>query len=157
MCLFFLHFYRNVNVLKYYKRAGCGAALSQQYFNSIVISWNFPLLDHSRTGTGWGGQERRIFFPFRKQLTASVCHNGQSRGGRFTGRVPRGSRSSRSAVHRGFWGRAHHTRAAELLQLQRSDTRWCCLVFFEHVRYSEIWVRIKGEVELCLHKLCTAL
>lgn len=116
-------------------------------FHGISLSW-ITLLQEQ----GWGGQERRVFFPFRQQLTASVYLNGQSRGGRFTGRVPRGSKSSRSAVHRGVWGRA-----AELLQLQRSDTRWCCLVFFEHVRYSEIWVRLKGEVELCLHKLCTAL
>lgn len=118
-------------------------------FRQYCHFMEFPSLGSlSYRNRGEEAKREGFFFPFRKQLTASVCHNGQSRGGRFTGRVPRGSRSSRSAVHRGFWGRAHHTRAAELLQLQRSDTRWCCLVFFEHVRYSEIWVRIKGEVEI---------
>lgn len=72
MCLFFLHFYRNVNVLKYFKRAGCGAALSQQYFNSIVISWNFPLLDHSLTGTGVRRPREKDFFSFPKTANC-VC------------------------------------------------------------------------------------
>lgn len=45
--------------------------------------------------------------------------NGQPRGGGFTGGVSQSSRSS-TTVHA-----AHGSREAELLQLQRSDTRWC--------------------------------
>lgn len=82
--------------------------------------WVSPLLTLSQYRNGRKGPRREEIRSSQATATASVDQNGQPRGGGFTGGVSQSS-GSRSTVHP-----AHRGREAELPQLQRSDTRWCC-------------------------------
>lgn len=86
--------------------------------------WVSPLLTHSQYRNSRKGPRKEEIRSSQATATASVYQNGQPRGGGFTGGVSQSS-GSRSRVHP-----AHRGREAELPQLQRSDTRWCCVFTF---------------------------
>ena len=90
-------------------------------------STGFPpptLLTHSQYSSGRKGPRKEEIRSSQATAPASVYQNGQPRGGGFTGGVSESS-GGRSTVHPACRGRE-----AELPQLQRSDTRWCCVFTF---------------------------
>lgn len=91
----------------------------QSFHNISMISlWDSPSWI-TIVGRGVKRPRKEEILSSQATTSASVYQNGQSGGGGFTGGLPQSSKSSWT-LNTVQWGRE-----AELLQLQRSDTRWC--------------------------------
>lgn len=109
-----------------------GAIVPQQ---ASAVPVGFPFLNHSNARTKVRRQRKRNILYSQATTITSVYQNGQPCGGGFTGGLSQSSRGSIFTVQAARW-----SGEAQLLQLQRSDTRWWLWVSF-HVGTREIQIR----------------